>query len=70
MPFSLLSSSNPPSLCSFPPPTGYFHSSASPGEKNISRILIPVSTVLCPLTLVALGLLQKKLRRKEMSELS
>ncbi|XP_045839621.1 high affinity immunoglobulin alpha and immunoglobulin mu Fc receptor isoform X2 [Meles meles] len=42
--------------------------SASPGEKNISRILIPVSTVLCPLTLVAFGLLQKKLRTKEMTQ--
>lgn len=59
-----------PPLCSFPPRTGYFHSSASPGEKNISRILIPVSTVLCPLTLVAFGLLQKKLRTKETSECS
>ncbi|XP_022364623.1 high affinity immunoglobulin alpha and immunoglobulin mu Fc receptor [Enhydra lutris kenyoni] len=42
--------------------------SASPGEKNISRILIPVSTVLCPLTLVAFGLLQKKLWTKEMTQ--
>lgn len=42
--------------------------SASPGEKNISRILIPVSTVLCPLTLVAFGLLQKKLWTKKMTQ--
>ncbi|XP_029788987.1 high affinity immunoglobulin alpha and immunoglobulin mu Fc receptor isoform X3 [Suricata suricatta] len=39
----------------------------SPGEKNISRILTPVSTVLFPLTLVALVLLQRRLRRNRTS---
>ncbi|XP_048081292.1 high affinity immunoglobulin alpha and immunoglobulin mu Fc receptor [Ursus arctos] len=42
--------------------------SAFPGQKNISWILIPVSAVLCPLTLAALGLLQKKLRTKKMTQ--
>nr|XP_012423257.1 PREDICTED: high affinity immunoglobulin alpha and immunoglobulin mu Fc receptor [Odobenus rosmarus divergens] len=42
--------------------------SVSPGEKNISRILILASTVLCPLTLVVLGLLQKKLWRNKMTQ--
>ncbi|XP_025776969.1 high affinity immunoglobulin alpha and immunoglobulin mu Fc receptor [Puma concolor] len=41
---------------------GYSMKRASPGEKNISRILTPVSTVLFPLTLVALVLLQRRLR--------
>eukprot|EP00071_Canis_lupus_P042997 XP_022276554.1 high affinity immunoglobulin alpha and immunoglobulin mu Fc receptor [Canis lupus familiaris] len=41
--------------------------SATPGEKNKSWILIPVS-MLFPVTLVALGLLQKKLRRKRMTQ--
>ncbi|XP_077631285.1 high affinity immunoglobulin alpha and immunoglobulin mu Fc receptor [Crocuta crocuta] len=41
---------------------------ASPGEKNISRILTPVSTVLFPLALVALVLLQRRLRRNSMSQ--
>uniref|UniRef100_G1Q9E8 Fc alpha and mu receptor n=1 Tax=Myotis lucifugus TaxID=59463 RepID=G1Q9E8_MYOLU len=44
------------------------HSSASPEEKNISRMLTPVSTVLCPLALVALVLLQRKLQRKRTSQ--
>ncbi|XP_015424696.1 PREDICTED: high affinity immunoglobulin alpha and immunoglobulin mu Fc receptor [Myotis davidii] len=46
----------------------YLHSSASPEEKNISRMLTPVSTVLCPLALVALVLLQRKLQRKRTSQ--
>ncbi|XP_041617280.1 high affinity immunoglobulin alpha and immunoglobulin mu Fc receptor isoform X3 [Vulpes lagopus] len=41
--------------------------SATPGEKNKSWILIPVS-MLFPVTLVALGLLQKKLQRKRMTQ--
>lgn len=39
-----------------------------PEEKNISRMLTPVSTVLCPLALVALVLLQRKLQRKRTSQ--
>lgn len=42
--------------------------SASPEEKNISRVLTPVSTMLLPLMFVALALLQRKLRRKQMSQ--
>uniref|UniRef100_A0A8C6BXE2 Fc alpha and mu receptor n=1 Tax=Monodon monoceros TaxID=40151 RepID=A0A8C6BXE2_MONMO len=37
-------------------------------EKNISRMLTPVSSVLCPLMLTALVLLQRKLRRKRRSQ--
>nr|KAF6316012.1 Fc fragment of IgA and IgM receptor [Pipistrellus kuhlii] len=42
--------------------------SASPEEKNISRMLTSVSAVLCPLALVALFLLQRKLWRKRTSQ--
>uniref|UniRef100_A0A8C4L7C0 Fc alpha and mu receptor n=1 Tax=Equus asinus TaxID=9793 RepID=A0A8C4L7C0_EQUAS len=41
---------------------------ASPEGKNVFRILTPVSTVLLPLTLVALFLLQRKLQRKSTSQ--
>uniref|UniRef100_A0A8C9CC30 Fc alpha and mu receptor n=1 Tax=Phocoena sinus TaxID=42100 RepID=A0A8C9CC30_PHOSS len=42
--------------------------SVSLEEKNISRMLTPVSSVLCPLMLTALVLLQRKLRRKRRSQ--
>ncbi|XP_054568202.1 high affinity immunoglobulin alpha and immunoglobulin mu Fc receptor [Eptesicus fuscus] len=51
-----------------PPGKGSSVKSASPEEKNISRMLTPVSAVLCPLALVALVLLQRKLRRKRTSQ--
>ncbi|EPQ19594.1 High affinity immunoglobulin alpha and immunoglobulin mu Fc receptor [Myotis brandtii] len=51
-----------------PPGRGSSKKSASPEEKNISRMLTPVSTVLFPLALVALVLLQRKLRRKRTSQ--
>ncbi|XP_054419003.1 high affinity immunoglobulin alpha and immunoglobulin mu Fc receptor [Pteronotus mesoamericanus] len=47
-----------------PPGKGSSMKSACREEKNISRILTPVSTVLFPLMLGALVLLQRKLRRK------
>ncbi|KAB0404278.1 hypothetical protein E2I00_016751 [Balaenoptera physalus] len=42
--------------------------SASLEEKNTSRMLTPVSSVLCPLMLTALVLLRRKLQRKRSSQ--
>uniref|UniRef100_A0A8D1VX01 Immunoglobulin domain-containing protein n=1 Tax=Sus scrofa TaxID=9823 RepID=A0A8D1VX01_PIG len=42
--------------------------SSSQEEKTLSRILTPLSTVLCPLMLTTLVLLQRKLRRKSSCE--
>ncbi|TEA15975.1 hypothetical protein DBR06_SOUSAS25510023 [Sousa chinensis] len=42
--------------------------SVSLEEKNISRMLTPVSSLLCPLMLTVLVLLQRKLRRKRRSQ--
>lgn len=70
MVLSLPCGSNAPLLCSSLRRPRYFYSSASPEEKNISRVLTPVSTMLLPLMFVALALLQRKLRRKQMCELS
>lgn len=50
-----------PTPCCFP-------SSSSQEEKTLSRILTPLSTVLCPLMLTTLVLLQRKLRRKSSCE--
>ncbi|KAM8818146.1 high affinity immunoglobulin alpha and immunoglobulin mu Fc receptor [Rhynchonycteris naso] len=47
-----------------PPGKGSSVKSASSKEKNIARILTPISTVLLPLTLVTLVLLQRKLWTK------
>ncbi|KAM5294995.1 LOW QUALITY PROTEIN: high affinity immunoglobulin alpha and immunoglobulin mu Fc receptor [Glossophaga mutica] len=51
-----------------PPGKGSSMKSASPEEKNISRILTPISTVLFPLILGALVLWRRKLRRKSTSQ--
>ncbi|XP_053463904.1 high affinity immunoglobulin alpha and immunoglobulin mu Fc receptor isoform X2 [Nycticebus coucang] len=60
--------SGPPIAGSLRPPgKGSSRKSAFPEKKNSSRILTPVSTILVPLMLVALVLLQKKLSRRRIS---
>ncbi|XP_012662050.1 high affinity immunoglobulin alpha and immunoglobulin mu Fc receptor [Otolemur garnettii] len=58
-----------PPIAGYPRPPGKESSrkSAFP-EKNSSRILTPVSTILVPLVLVALVLLQRKLSRRRTSQ--